>query len=141
MAVELARLALPRANWDEMLVGVGQQVVVALQQRADQKGVCLAPDFGKRVSASFAASMPYEEAIQFQAELLQKKFTQAELNDILAFYRSPTGAKAIRLMPEVMNEGMVWGQSLVQRRAGDIEAEVKSLIRPCEGTAPAADKR
>jgi hypothetical protein len=35
-----------------------------------------------------------------------RHFTAAELREILAFYRTPTGAKALREMPQVMSEAM-----------------------------------
>ena len=56
--------------------------------------------------------------------IYEKHFTPAEINDLLAFYRTPAGRKAISVMPAVMNEsiaaGQNWGRSLgpeIGRRA------------------------
>lgn len=58
-----------------------------------------------------------------------KYFTHAEIKDLLAFYGTPTGKKAIAVLPQVMNEcsevGRTWGQSL----AAEAEARVKAALR------------
>lgn len=68
----------------------------------------------------------------FMEELIKvydQAYTEPEVNDIVAFYQSPTGKKTIRLMPELMQRGQVigmqWGQSL----APQIEAEIKAAIQ------------
>lgn len=38
------------------------------------------------------------------------RFTRAELEDLIAFYRSPTGRRLIQLQPELIREGTVVGQ-------------------------------
>lgn len=50
------------------------------------------------------------------AKLYALKFTEQELDDILMFYRSDTGRKAIREMPKLTHEGMTlgaqWGREI-----------------------------
>ena len=45
-----------------------------------------------------------------------RHFTAAELHDLVAFYRSPTGRKALNEMPQVMGE--FYASSLVPHMAG-----------------------
>jgi hypothetical protein len=48
-----------------------------------------------------------------------RHFTPAELRDITAFYRTPTGAKSLRLLPLIQQESMIagnaWGQTALRR--------------------------
>jgi uncharacterized protein len=55
--------------------------------------------------------------------IYSKHFTNAEIEQLLAFYQTPLGQKVIAAMPQVMNESMLagqqWGQSLrpeIQKR-------------------------
>jgi uncharacterized protein len=48
--------------------------------------------------------------------IYHKYFTHAEIKEMIEFYKSPLGAKMIRVMPQLMHEsmqaGMAWGSSL-----------------------------
>lgn len=47
-----------------------------------------------------------EDAMKDAPALYARHFTAAELKDLIAFYRSPTGVKALRVLPDVMAEFM-----------------------------------
>ena len=57
------------------------------------------------------------------------EFTEAEMNEIAAFYRTPTGKKAIEKMPSLMQKSAELGMKRVQDNSAElrqtIEAEVK----------------
>jgi hypothetical protein len=66
------------------------------------------------------------EIIDTVAAIYARNFTVAELNEIIAFYRGPTGQKFVQRQAGVMQESMVagqkWGQALgaeLQRRMTD----------------------
>jgi uncharacterized protein len=44
------------------------------------------------------------EAMQDAAPIYARHFTEPELRDILAFYRTPTGVKALQRLPQVLAE-------------------------------------
>jgi uncharacterized protein len=46
------------------------------------------------------------EAMQDAAPIYARHFTEQELRDILAFYRTPTGVKALQRLPQVLAESM-----------------------------------
>lgn len=59
-------------------------------------------------------------------------FTEQELRDLIAFYRTPTGQKALTLLPELASQGAQFGaieararqselQQLIQRRAAELQ--------------------
>jgi hypothetical protein len=43
-------------------------------------------------------------------------YSVAELRQLGAFYKTPVGAKTLRLMPQLMNEGMQAGQRIMMPR-------------------------
>jgi hypothetical protein len=58
-------------------------------------------------------------------------FTEQELRDLIAFYRTPTGKKALTLLPELFSQGAQMGaiearsrqselQQMIQRRAAEL---------------------
>lgn len=52
-------------------------------------------------------------------ELYLRHFTAAELRDMTAFYRTPTGLKTLKVMPQLQSESMAmgaeWGRQSVAR--------------------------
>ena len=64
------------------------------------------------------------EIIDQVAALYARNFTAAELNEVVAFYRGPTGQKFIQKLPLITQESMVIGQRFGQ----SIAAELRSRI-------------
>ncbi len=59
--------------------------------------------------------------------IYQKNFTEQEIRETIEFYRSPTGQKVIRQLPNVMQEsmavGQTWGRQLAQKVIEKAKAE------------------
>jgi uncharacterized protein len=60
----------------------------------------------------------------------RKYFSEEEIQDVIKFYKSPTGVKLIQTLPQVMQESMAvgqqWGESLAQKvieRAKQLEKQ------------------
>jgi len=53
----------------------------------------------ERIQIGFVA-----DAMRDAPPIYARHFTAAELRDLIAFYRTPTGAKALQQMPQVMGE-------------------------------------
>jgi uncharacterized protein len=51
-------------------------------------------------------NMPWDEIIQAMAAVYQKHLTKGDVDNLVAFYSSPTGAKLLREMPSIMAEAM-----------------------------------
>ncbi|RTL35670.1 MAG: DUF2059 domain-containing protein [Candidatus Melainabacteria bacterium] len=70
-----------------------------------------------------------------------KNFTDAELKDIIAFYKTPTGQKSLKQMPEVMRESMEMTTTLISPQMNDIitqlmteeKARLKTADKPDDG--------
>ncbi len=51
-------------------------------------------------------NMPFDEMMQAAAPVYQKHLTKGDVDNLVAFYASPTGAKMLREMPDIMAESM-----------------------------------
>src|SRR5580692_5141897 len=51
-------------------------------------------------------NMPWDEMVQAMAPVYQKHFTKGDIDNLIAFYSSPTGEKLLREMPSIMADGM-----------------------------------
>lgn len=52
------------------------------------------------------ADMPMDEIMQSMVPVYQKHFTKRNVDDLIAFYASPTGQKMLKEMPGIMAEAM-----------------------------------
>lgn len=57
-------------------------------------------------------------------DLYAREFTEAELKELVAFYRTPTGQKAIEKMPVLMAKGAEYGRSVVVAHQPELEAAI-----------------
>lgn len=55
-------------------------------------------------------------------------FTEKELDDMIAFYETPTGRKAIRLMPRLMSQGARIGLEQVRAHQGELQAMIQARL-------------
>ena len=58
-----------------------------------------------------------------------RHFTAQELKDILAFYKSPTGAKALREMPKVLADVGVQMAPRMQAFQSDLNARLRAILQ------------
>jgi hypothetical protein len=52
------------------------------------------------------SNMPMDEMMQAMIPAYQKHFTKGDIDNLVAFYSSPTGAKLLQEMPAIMAEAM-----------------------------------
>jgi len=95
--------------------------------------------FGSKVDAATLAELRTEfEATlaKFTAEMMKdapavyaKHFTAQELGDLLAFYRSPTGKKALQTMPTVMADVATHMMPRMDAFQRDLNARVEAVMQ------------
>lgn len=73
--------------------------------------------------------MVWEELRPEFIRIYAESFTAAELNELKAFYQTPTGRKAATMMPELMGKGMILGQEKVQARAAELQQRLMPIIQ------------
>lgn len=75
----------------------------------------------KEFDAALQKFMSYkEEMLNDFAQLYAETFTAAEMKEVADFYRSGTGAKFIRLLPELMQKGSAIGIKYSQEMMQDM---------------------
>jgi uncharacterized protein len=69
------------------------------------------------------------EIVDASARIYASHFTEQELHDLLAFYQSPLGQKAIAQEPDVLSESMIfagnWASNLAPEAANAMRVEMK----------------
>ena len=60
--------------------------------------------------------------------LYSKYYNEKEINDLIVFYKTPTGKKMVETMPQVMNESMKIGENWGAEIGSKIQAELDSQI-------------
>jgi hypothetical protein len=70
-----------------------------------------------------------DELVDATARMYATHFTEQELKQLLAFYQSPVGKKALVEEPRVLDESMAyagtWGDNLSQEVIGDMRDQMK----------------
>lgn len=118
-------------------MGAEQQFVVAIDtmitgMAATMKGrrADKSKEFGEvmgKVREKFLARQV--EMIDMVAPLWAEKLTVAELAEIGAFYKTPTGRKLIAHQPEIMQKSMIVGMQWGQRIGAEVEAELIAELK------------
>jgi len=112
VAAELAAVMLPRDAYRQTI----HQMAQGLIQGAQSSGQTLPPDFANKIEAVVAEAVPYEEQIKFTAEVYAKRFSEAEINELVHFYKTPTGAKLVKELPSITQDlGIKLGSLLPER--------------------------
>ncbi len=66
------------------------------------------------------------------ASVYAESFTESELRDLIAFYRTPTGQKLARLQPELTRRGAEIGQQVAQEHQGELEQMIRKRAEEIE---------
>lgn len=70
-----------------------------------------------------------DEVLQEIALLYARKFSVDEINDVVAFYKSPTGLRMLELLPEIQADatkiGQQWGAKVAQRTLERLRDKLK----------------
>ncbi len=99
---------------------IEQMLNIQLQQKPS-----LAPY--KEVMLRFLKKhMGFESLKEDIVAIYIEEFTEKELNEIIAFYETPTGRKTIKKMPKLMAKGAQLGVSRVQQNIGELQQMIKA---------------
>jgi hypothetical protein len=108
----------------ELAAGFWPNVENSLKSKVDDATLSeLRADFDHRL-VQFGA-----EAMKDAPATYAKYFTAQELRDITAFYRTPTGAKALQTMPKVMFEYLAGVRPKVQEFQQGVRTGVQEIMQ------------
>ncbi len=133
-AAELARVLMPKKTWDEGLAVLAKNVQGQMQTHPGAK-LEYPADFGKQVRAELDAALPYEALLELHAKELSAGYTEAELKDLLAFYKTPTGKKSLQVMPAVSEKVAIQTQQRVESKMPAIMQKLSGKVKSQDGKA------
>lgn len=70
------------------------------------------------------------------AALYAKAFTTAELEDLINFYKTPTGLKAARVMPGLTRQAMLIGSTIAQQHLPELQEMIKARAAQLQKGSP-----
>lgn len=77
-----------------------------------------------RTTDEMFKNMPLEEMMQATEPVYQRHFTKGDIDSLVAFYTSPTGAKLLRELPSIMGEAMEAMTPIMERYVDTIQHRV-----------------
>ncbi|HSD11131.1 MAG TPA: DUF2059 domain-containing protein [Candidatus Binatia bacterium] len=107
-------------------------VVLKVQLRHQPK---LAP-YEDTLRAFMQKYMSWESLKGDYARIYAEAFTEEELRQMIAFYRTPTGQKAVRMIPELMAKGAALGQSRVQENREELQKMIQKRQKEIDSQHP-----
>jgi len=121
-AKEIMKTSGAMALFNPLIPGVIEQAKnLYLQQNPG-----LAKDLNEIAAKLRADLVPrMDELTNEMAKLYATHFTEQELKDVLAFYRTPTGTKLLAEQPKIADEGLKYAQDW----ANTLSDQVMSLMR------------
>lgn len=116
---------------DSIIDGIGPAMTQSIQANLKQQGVQLSA--GKQEKLVLAVQKVMKNNLGSLMDqlvlLMDRTYTEQEVKDILAFYKTPTGQKAISAMPTIMNESQVIAGKWVQTIAPQFEQEIAGILQ------------
>ncbi len=71
-------------------------------------------------------TLSWEKMGPRMTDLYMRTFTEAEVRELTAFYKTPIGKKTLEQLPTLMQEGMKIGMELAQEHQGELETAIKA---------------
>jgi uncharacterized protein len=78
-----------------------------------------------KMSALVTNALSWEKLKPDFVKIYAEAFTETQLEEMIAFYKSPTGQAMVEKSPELMRKG----SEISQKRMVDLQAEIQKLIR------------
>ncbi|NOY00151.1 MAG: DUF2059 domain-containing protein [Verrucomicrobia bacterium] len=57
------------------------------------------------------------------------ELTEKEIRDLITFYHTPTGKKALRIMPAIFQKGALIGQQITQKYQADFQKQISTILQ------------
>jgi hypothetical protein len=91
----------------------------------------LPPDFEERMSKMMDdtfKSFPWDEMLESMVPVYQKHLTKGDVDNLVAFYSSPTGQKLIKELPAISAEAMQAMMPLMQKQIDSMNQRMQREI-------------
>jgi hypothetical protein len=104
----------------ESLLGQSIDQMLAMQVQQNQ---ALVP-YQAQMKAFLGKYMSWASIKEDMAKIYMTEFSESELNELVKFYQTPVGKKAVRRMPALMAKGAEIGQKRVQEHLPELQAAI-----------------
>lgn len=84
--------------------------------------------FEPQMRAFLSKYMSWAGMKEEMVKLYVTEFTESELKELVAFYQTPVGKKAIQKMPALMAKGAEIGQKKVQEHMPELQASIQAAV-------------
>ena len=109
VAMQLSRLVLSKDSYSSMIKQIMQGMVQASRQPADANTQA-------KLESVMLEALPYDEMLQFNANIYGSRFSDREMREIITFYKTPTGARLVKELPGLSGEvGQFVGKIIPER--------------------------
>ncbi len=135
-ATDLARMLATKESWNQGVEGLSKMLQSQFSGHPGSS-LSLPPGFDKKVRAEVEAALPYEALVDIHARQLNAAYTEPELNDLLAHYRSPVGQKWLKAMPGVSEKIAMETQKQVDPKLGEVMKRLAKDVKPPAGSGAA----
>jgi uncharacterized protein len=92
---------IPKSAYDAMLDQMYSQMSASMQQMG---GKSIPAAKQKALKEAVQECMPYDDLVNWNAEVYTKHFSRKEIDDLAAFYNTPTGKKFASKLPALSGE-------------------------------------
>lgn len=131
-ATELAKLLATREAWTQGVDGLTRMVMSQFQGHPGSS-LQLPAGFEKKVHGEVEAILPYDTLVDMHARQLGAAYSEPELNELLAHYKSPTGQKWLKTMPVVAQKVAMDTQKQVDPKLGELMNRLSKEVKPPAG--------
>lgn len=77
----------------------------------------------------FAEFSPWQAMYPQYLNMYRDAYTEPELRELIAFYRTPVGQKTVELMPELMQQGAEIGHRQIEPHLPELERRIEARVR------------
>jgi hypothetical protein len=70
------------------------------------------------------------------AKVYMEEFSETEINELLAFYETPLGAKTLEKLPQLFQKGAMIGKSLTEKHQAAFQAKLQGILGAGSGPGP-----
>jgi len=110
-AIDLMKEIVPKDAYEAMVDLMLKQMSASMGQGKPMPAETL-----NKLKLAINESLTYDELLSWTGDIYSKFFTAKEIGDLATFYRTPTGKKAAKLLPQISGElGAKMGPILQQR--------------------------
>jgi hypothetical protein len=134
-AEELLLLLRTDRNLDAMMAGVGKMFPSSTPEAGlSPEGAAAGRAAAEKMLALLKREMSWEKMKEKYIDIYASVFTEGEMRELSAFYRSPIGQKFVEKTPALLEKSMAVGRETMQRLLPEILKMTEEAVK--EGKAP-----